>query len=130
KRAALPLAIVQTEDRRRQREAEAERPRRHERPGAFLRSRARMQGIETETAVTECAIPLGAELVPELIADDGWTAPGWREAAIEYHKNRGDRVSTTEPRNWSIRRRSKSSRTASDSDSPVGFAITASRNPE
>jgi transposase InsO family protein len=27
-------------------------------------------------------------------------------------------------------RRSKSSRTASDSDSPVGFAITASRNPE
>jgi xanthine dehydrogenase YagR molybdenum-binding subunit len=28
---------------------------------------------------------------------------------------------TTEPRNWSIRRRSKSSRTASDSDSPVGF---------
>jgi hypothetical protein len=34
-------------------------------------------------------------------------------------------------RRWrSIRRRSKSSRTASDSDSPVGFAITASRNPE
>src|SRR5262245_56044254 len=37
---------------------------------------------------------------------------------------------TREPRNWSVRRRSKSSRTASDSDSPVGFAITASRNPE
>jgi len=54
-----------------------------------------MQGIETETAVTECAIPLGAELVPELIADDGWTAPGWREAALEYHKHRGGRVSIT-----------------------------------
>jgi len=49
--------------------------------------------IETDTA-----IPLGAELVPELIAadtvlaDDAWAAPGWREAA-EYHKHRGNRAS-------------------------------------
>ncbi len=26
-------------------------------------------------------------------ADDAWPAPGWREAALEYHKYRGDRVS-------------------------------------
>jgi len=62
-----------------------------------------MQGIETETAVTEArAFPLGAELVPELIsddfvndaeADDAWAAPGWREAALEYHKHRGNRAS-------------------------------------
>jgi hypothetical protein len=30
---------------------------------------------------------------PELIADDAWAAPTWREAALEYHKNRGGRVS-------------------------------------
>src|SRR5262249_55346256 len=36
---------------------------------------------------------------------------------------------TTEPRNWSIKRRSKSSRTASDPDSPLGCAITASLDP-
>jgi len=64
-----------------------------------------MQGIETETAVTEArAISLGAELLPELIsddtaiinnaeADDAWAAPSWREAALEYHKHRGGRVS-------------------------------------
>jgi hypothetical protein len=33
--------------------------------------------------------------VPELIADDAWAAPGWREAALDYHKNRGDRVGIT-----------------------------------
>jgi hypothetical protein len=61
--------------------------------------------IETETAVTEArAIPLGAELVPELIsddtaivndaeADDAWAAPSWREAALEYHKARDGHVS-------------------------------------
>jgi len=54
-----------------------------------------MQWIETETAVTECAISLGAEVVPELIADDAWAAPSWREAALEYHKHRGGRVSIT-----------------------------------
>jgi hypothetical protein len=52
-----------------------------------------MQGIETEIAVTECAIPLGAELVPELIADDALAAPGWREAALDYHTTRGNRAS-------------------------------------
>ena len=64
-----------------------------------------MQGIETETAVIESrAIALGADLVPELIsddtaivndaeADDAWAAPGWREAALDYHKHRGGRVS-------------------------------------
>jgi len=62
-----------------------------------------MQEIETETAVTGArAIPLGAELVPELIADDilneaeaddAWAAPGWREAAVEYHKARDGRAS-------------------------------------
>ena len=31
--------------------------------------------------------------VPELIADDAWAAPGWREAALEYHKARDGRVS-------------------------------------
>jgi hypothetical protein len=36
---------------------------------------------------------------------------------------------TTEPRNWSIRRRSKSSRRTSDSESPAGFAIAASLDP-
>jgi hypothetical protein len=36
---------------------------------------------------------------------------------------------TTEPRNCSVKRRSKSSRTASDTDSPVGFAIAASLDP-
>src|SRR5262249_12938037 len=63
--------------------------------------------IETETAVNEARpIPLGAELVPELIsddtaivndaeADDAWAAPSWREAALEYHKHRGGRVSIT-----------------------------------
>src|SRR5262249_57177850 len=30
---------------------------------------------------------------PELIADDAWAAPGWREAALEYHKHRGNRAS-------------------------------------
>jgi hypothetical protein len=61
-----------------------------------------MQGIETETAVTENAIPLAAELVPELIAadntvlaDDAWAAPSWGDAALDYHKHRGDRVSIT-----------------------------------
>jgi len=49
--------------------------------------------IETETAVTEArAISLG---VPELIADDAWAAPGWREAALDYHKARDGRVSIT-----------------------------------
>ena len=53
-----------------------------------------MQGIETETAVTGTrSIPLGGELAPELIADDAWAAPGWREAALEYHKTRGNRAS-------------------------------------
>ena len=33
--------------------------------------------------------------VPELITDDAWAAPGWREASLEYHKHRGGRVSTT-----------------------------------
>jgi hypothetical protein len=33
--------------------------------------------------------------VPELIADDAWAAPVWREAALDYHKNRGDRVGIT-----------------------------------
>jgi hypothetical protein len=32
-------------------------------------------------------------MVPELIADDAWAAPGWREAALEYHKARDGRVS-------------------------------------
>jgi hypothetical protein len=36
---------------------------------------------------------------------------------------------TTEPRNCSIRRRSKSSRTTSDSDSPVRCVIAASLDP-
>jgi hypothetical protein len=27
-------------------------------------------------------------------ADDTWSAPGWRDAAIEYHKDRGKNVST------------------------------------
>jgi len=50
-----------------------------------------MQEIETETAVTEArAIPIGAELV---LADDAWAAPGWREAALDYHKHRGNRAS-------------------------------------
>src|SRR5262245_17744310 len=31
--------------------------------------------------------------VPELIADDAWAAPTWREAALEYHKDRGNRAS-------------------------------------
>jgi hypothetical protein len=26
-------------------------------------------------------------------ADDAWSAPGWRDAAVDYHKDRGDRVS-------------------------------------
>jgi hypothetical protein len=34
-----------------------------------------------------------------------------------------------EPRNWSIKRRSKSSRTASDPDSPLGCAMAASLDP-
>ena len=28
-------------------------------------------------------------------ADDPWSAPGWHEAAVEYHKDRGVRVSVT-----------------------------------
>src|SRR6476646_5436563 len=36
---------------------------------------------------------------------------------------------TTDPRNCTIRRRSKSSRMEPDSDSPAGFAIAASPNP-
>jgi|SRR5262245_2471316 len=49
--------------------------------------------MQTETAVS--AIPLGSELVPDWrqIADDAWAAPGWREAALEYHKTRGNRAS-------------------------------------
>jgi hypothetical protein len=31
--------------------------------------------------------------VPELITDDAWAAPIWREAALEYHKHRGNRAS-------------------------------------
>jgi hypothetical protein len=31
--------------------------------------------------------------VPELIADDAWATPTWREAALEYHKHRGNRAS-------------------------------------
>jgi hypothetical protein len=31
--------------------------------------------------------------VPELIADNAWAAPTWREAALEYHKHRGNRTS-------------------------------------
>jgi hypothetical protein len=27
------------------------------------------------------------------LADDAWSAPGWRDAAIDYHKHRGNRVS-------------------------------------
>ena len=30
---------------------------------------------------------------PELIADDAWAAPGWREAALDYQKHRNGRVS-------------------------------------
>src|ERR1700756_4459530 len=36
---------------------------------------------------------------------------------------------TTDPRNCTIRRRSKSRRMEPDSDSPAGFAIAASPNP-
>jgi hypothetical protein len=28
-------------------------------------------------------------------ADDAWSAPGWRDAAVNYHKDRGNRVSVT-----------------------------------
>ena len=31
--------------------------------------------------------------VPELISDDAWAAPTWREAAFQYHKARDGRVS-------------------------------------
>jgi len=31
--------------------------------------------------------------VPELIADDAWAAPTWREAVLEYHKHRAGRAS-------------------------------------
>jgi hypothetical protein len=31
--------------------------------------------------------------VLEVIADDTWAAPTWREAAFQYHKARGNRVS-------------------------------------
>jgi hypothetical protein len=43
----------------------------------------------------------------------------------------GDRafMAFREPRNWSIKRRSKSSRTASDPDSPLGCAMAASLDP-
>jgi len=49
-------------------------------------------------------LPLADKMVPELIADDdgynvivksaddAWATPGWREAVLDYHKNRGDRV--------------------------------------
>jgi hypothetical protein len=33
--------------------------------------------------------------VPELITDDVWAAPGWREAALDYHKHNSGRVSVT-----------------------------------
>jgi hypothetical protein len=36
---------------------------------------------------------------------------------------------TRKPRNWSIKRRSKSSRTASDPDSPLGCAMAAPLDP-
>jgi hypothetical protein len=61
-----------------------------------------MQQIATETLTEARAIPLGAELVTELISDDivndaaagdAWAAPSWREAALEYHKARDGRVS-------------------------------------
>jgi hypothetical protein len=62
-----------------------------------------MQQIATET-LTEARgdLPLADNMMPELIADDdgdvvttdgAWVEPGWREAAIEYHKDRGDRAS-------------------------------------
>jgi hypothetical protein len=43
--------------------------------------------------------------------------------AIQHRRSRG------KPRNWSIKRRSKSSRTASDPDSPLGCAMAASLDP-
>jgi hypothetical protein len=62
-----------------------------------------MQQIATET-LTEARddLRLADNMMPELIADDdgdlvttdgAWVEPGWREAAIEYHKDRGDRAS-------------------------------------
>jgi hypothetical protein len=61
-----------------------------------------MQQIATET-LTEARgeLPLADNMMPELIVgddggvvttDDAWDTPGWREAAIAYHKDRGDRV--------------------------------------
>jgi len=47
--------------------------------------------IEPETAITEArAFPLAVE---PALADDAWAAPGWREAAVEYHKARDGRAS-------------------------------------
>jgi hypothetical protein len=57
-----------------------------------------MQEIVTETfAESRDALPRADDMVPNLIADDAWAddpwaEPSWREEALEYHKNRGDRV--------------------------------------
>jgi hypothetical protein len=41
--------------------------------------------------------PSPDDIVDDTEADDAWAAPGWREAALEYHKSRGDRVSIVSP---------------------------------
>jgi hypothetical protein len=38
-------------------------------------------------------LPRHEDVVPESIDDDPWSAPGWREAAIDYHEIRGKNAS-------------------------------------
>ena len=52
-----------------------------------------------------------------------------QDATISSARTKPASEVTREPRNWSIKRRSKSSRTASDPDSPLGCAMAASLDP-
>jgi hypothetical protein len=72
------------------------------------------------------AIPGGARIAESF---DGHI--GQAECVVEFAVYANDPASevTTDPGNWSIRRRSKSSLRTASFDSPTGFAIAATLDP-
>jgi hypothetical protein len=73
--------------------------------GSLVGIKVKLDRPMTAAGTVRDDLPLADKMVPEMIADDdgenaivksaddAWAAPGWRETALDYHKNRGDRVS-------------------------------------
>jgi hypothetical protein len=66
-----------------------------------------VDGLQAEAAANGLVDSIGQDAVQAIIAaafakvredpaEDAWNAPGWRDAAVEYHSKRGNRVTVTD----------------------------------